>query len=402
MRSKKRLGLLFVLVMMVSVMAMTMSANAAVKLNKKKASVYTGGTVSLAVKGTTQKATWKSSNKKVAKVSNTGVVTGVKKGNATITAKVGGKNYKCKVTVKEPKKIEFTNKSDFAIYYPYSSENDGGETLDLKPYVSPVGTGLKWSSSNTGVAIVKDGIVTPISNGYTKITATLSSNSKKKATATVKVEGMGSDDGKKVIITRANFEKYFEKIEFSCVEIIESRWYDRTEDEFSEWETERTSFKTYSAYVIKNPNAFELGACEVNGGCLINSDEKKIKINLSNASYTEGETVKTFGISRNGFHTEFNPNAFKNEDKIYGNEISHDDYYDYEEWWVEVNNGEEMPIQRRTRIFSSNVAGKTLLVAYLAEQEIEHFGTKWDNPEGKIDILSNPSIYTAQGTLYYK
>lgn len=48
------------------------------------------------------KATWKSSNPKVATVSSKGKVTAKKKGTATITAKVGKTTYKCKVTVLHP------------------------------------------------------------------------------------------------------------------------------------------------------------------------------------------------------------------------------------------------------------------------------------------------------------
>lgn len=48
------------------------------------------------------KATWKSSNPKVATVSSKGKVTTKKKGTATITAKVGKTTYKCKVTVLRP------------------------------------------------------------------------------------------------------------------------------------------------------------------------------------------------------------------------------------------------------------------------------------------------------------
>lgn len=50
----------------------------------------------------TNKATWKSSNPKVASVSSTGKVTTKKKGTTTITAKLYGKTYKYKVTVLRP------------------------------------------------------------------------------------------------------------------------------------------------------------------------------------------------------------------------------------------------------------------------------------------------------------
>ena len=51
---------------------------------------------------------WRSSNKKIAKVSSSGVITGVKKGSATIYAKMAGSDVevKCKITVKSaPKKV---------------------------------------------------------------------------------------------------------------------------------------------------------------------------------------------------------------------------------------------------------------------------------------------------------
>lgn len=80
---------------------------AAPKLSKKKASVKEGKTITLAVKNTKQKVTWKSSNSKVVKItkkigSKATKVTlkGLKKGNATITAKVGKKKLTAKITVK--------------------------------------------------------------------------------------------------------------------------------------------------------------------------------------------------------------------------------------------------------------------------------------------------------------
>ncbi len=66
-------------------------------LTKKKGKTHS---VQLKVQWQAGKITWKSSNKKVATVSSKGKVTAKKKGKATITAKVAGKTYKCKVTVK--------------------------------------------------------------------------------------------------------------------------------------------------------------------------------------------------------------------------------------------------------------------------------------------------------------
>ncbi|WP_313133466.1 trypsin-like peptidase domain-containing protein [Anaerocolumna sp.] len=72
---------------------------AVVKLNQSKITLYVGRTYSLKVNGTKDKVKWTSGDKKIATVSDTGKVTGVKKGSTTITAAVGSKNYSCKVTV---------------------------------------------------------------------------------------------------------------------------------------------------------------------------------------------------------------------------------------------------------------------------------------------------------------
>ena len=78
------------------------SVDAAVKMEKTKVTCTAKERFSLKVKGTSKKATWTSSNKSVATVTKKGgnVVT-KRAGRVTITAKVGSKKVKCKVTVKK-------------------------------------------------------------------------------------------------------------------------------------------------------------------------------------------------------------------------------------------------------------------------------------------------------------
>lgn len=85
-----------------------------VKLNKTKISLDIGKTkkFQLKVKGTSKKATWKSDNKKVATVSQTGMVTAKKKGTAVIAAKVGKNTLKCKVTVNDTHKHHWVAHDD--------------------------------------------------------------------------------------------------------------------------------------------------------------------------------------------------------------------------------------------------------------------------------------------------
>ena len=70
-------------------------------IEQTKLTLYVGNTWQLYVYGTTKKVTWKSSKPSVAKVNSKGLITAKKAGTATITAKVGSKSYKCKVTVKK-------------------------------------------------------------------------------------------------------------------------------------------------------------------------------------------------------------------------------------------------------------------------------------------------------------
>lgn len=92
-----------------SSLSTTITAEAATKtkISKTSVSITAGKKYTLKVTGTKKKVTWSSSKKSVATVSSKGVVTAKKKGTATITAKVSGKKYTCKVTVKaKPKKVK--------------------------------------------------------------------------------------------------------------------------------------------------------------------------------------------------------------------------------------------------------------------------------------------------------
>ena len=74
---------------------------ATVKLSQKKLELKVGKKAKLKIKGTKKKITWSTSNKKIATVSKTGVVKGIKPGKATIKATVNKKKYSCVVTVKD-------------------------------------------------------------------------------------------------------------------------------------------------------------------------------------------------------------------------------------------------------------------------------------------------------------
>lgn len=77
-------------------------------ISKTKVNVGVNDTYQLKMNNTVSKVKWSTSDKKIATVSKKGKVTAKKGGTATITAKVNGKKYTCKVTVKE-KNVKVTS-----------------------------------------------------------------------------------------------------------------------------------------------------------------------------------------------------------------------------------------------------------------------------------------------------
>ncbi len=118
---------------------------------------------------------WSSSNTQIATVNNSGKVTGVKAGTATITATAHGIKRTCKVTVEDP--TFQINQSSMILYRGYKG------TITATPVPD---TAVKWSSSNNKVATVSStGKVTAIKAGTATITAT-AHGIKRTCTVTVK------------------------------------------------------------------------------------------------------------------------------------------------------------------------------------------------------------------------
>lgn len=105
---KKRYWLVGVLLFLCMALFYRTPAEAA-KINKTSLTVTKGKSAYLKVTGTKTKPVWSSSNKKVVTVKKYSAykakVTAKGTGTAYITAKVGKKTYKCKVTVQKAVKI---------------------------------------------------------------------------------------------------------------------------------------------------------------------------------------------------------------------------------------------------------------------------------------------------------
>ncbi len=138
-RFAKVLGMVCICALVILGQAMSVEAASKVRLSKKATTVYVGTSSHLKVLGTKKKVSWKSSNKKVATVSTRGKVVGKSAGKAYVYAKVSGKTYKCKITVKYP-----LNKTKASVYI--------GEQIQLK--ISGIKGKVTWSSKNRNVATV--------------------------------------------------------------------------------------------------------------------------------------------------------------------------------------------------------------------------------------------------------
>lgn len=126
---------------------------------------------------TNQQLTWSTSNKKVATVSSSGNVKGIKAGTATITATAkDGSGAKASIKV-----IVHDASSSVALYKNGSGLKSGsvsylyhiGDTVNLTAVIKPSKAyqAVSWSSNNDKVATVENGLVTAVGVGTAKITA---------------------------------------------------------------------------------------------------------------------------------------------------------------------------------------------------------------------------------------
>lgn len=160
-----------------------------VELNKTELVLEVNGTEKLKATAepsdaTNQKVTWESNATNVATVDNSGKVTAVSEGTATITAKAGEQTATCTVTV---------TKADVAVesvtLNPTTLTLEKGSTGTLTATVEPqnaTNNTVTWSSSNPEVATVANGTVTAVSAGTATITVT-TADGNHKATCAVTV-----------------------------------------------------------------------------------------------------------------------------------------------------------------------------------------------------------------------
>ncbi len=181
---KKILGMLIWMVMIVCMFPLQAGAKTVDK------TVYVGNRLRLNYSSFSV-VKWSSSNKAVAKISNTSgqqtVVTGVKKGTAIIKAKVSGKvAASCKVTVKNH--MLKLNKTSASV--------NVGKTVTLTADTTASSPQIKWGSSNNSLATVSSNgrscTITGKKEGTAIITCKIAGNTSVKKTCKVTVKKSGS------------------------------------------------------------------------------------------------------------------------------------------------------------------------------------------------------------------
>jgi uncharacterized protein YjdB len=124
---------------------------------------------------TNQTVTWSSTDEDVATVSDSGLVTAVAVGSATITVTTedGAKTAICDVTVSEPVENVTLDTAKYTLFI--------AGTKQLTATVSPedaTNKSVTWTSSDETVATVSDGLVTAVAAGNATITVTTEDGAK--------------------------------------------------------------------------------------------------------------------------------------------------------------------------------------------------------------------------------
>ncbi len=182
------MSVLLALIMTMSLFTINASAGV-VYLNKTSINMVKGTGYNLVLKGTNREVTWSTSNKKVATVSETGRVTAVKKGTATIYATVAGVTLKCTVNVlnghitteKTRANLDTGNKGTLI----FNVKGGEGEKLSCR-CSDPSVVNMKVIKISDGKVYVS---VAGISEGTARITLYFKNDPSVSRTVTLDVEG---------------------------------------------------------------------------------------------------------------------------------------------------------------------------------------------------------------------
>ncbi len=183
---------------------------------------------------------WVTSNDKIVKVDANGNIQAVANGTAIITAtSANGKSASCNVTVKDSTPIE----GDYKVTLNQNTLSlNINDSATLVPTVTPNNyvAGMTWSSNNTKVATVTNGVVKAVGAGSAVVTVTLSNGAK--ANCTVNVSGGGSGVVNPVVV-KLNPE-WTELAPNKSVQIVASVMPPNTTNKTIKWSSSNTKVAT--------------------------------------------------------------------------------------------------------------------------------------------------------------
>ena len=239
-----------------------------ITLDKTTATVEEGATVTLTATVTPENATdktvtWSTSNEAIATVSG-GVVTGVKAGEVTITAKAGDKSATCTVTVTAKQGTE--DPEDPIVVTGITLDKttatvEEGATVTLTATVTPGNATDKtvtWSTSNETIATVSGGVVTGVKAGEVTITAKAGDKS---ATCTVTVTAKQSteDPDDPIAVEGITLDKTTATVEEGAtVTLTATVTPENATDKTVTWSTSNEAIATVSGGVVTGVKAGEV------------------------------------------------------------------------------------------------------------------------------------------------
>ncbi|MDO4521623.1 MAG: Ig-like domain-containing protein [Eubacteriales bacterium] len=171
------IALMFVLICMLT------TGVSAARINQTKLTLNVGDIYEFKMLDTLEAAQWRSSSYVKASIDTQGRLVARKKGTVTITARIDGEEYTCKVKIKQPVADIVLNKTEHTL--------QPGKKVKLKASVVPSNANNKniiWKSSNTSIATVNTkGKVKAKKNGVVTITAVAKDGSRSSASCTITV-----------------------------------------------------------------------------------------------------------------------------------------------------------------------------------------------------------------------
>ena len=239
-----------------------------ITIDKTIATVEEGATVTLTAtvtpgNATDKTVTWSTSNEAIATVSD-GVVTGVKAGEVTITAKAGDKSATCTVTVTAKQSTEDPDDPiavESITLDKTTATVEEGATVTLTATVTPdtaTDKTVTWSTSNEAIATVSGGVVTGVKAGEVTITAKAGDKS---ATCTVTVTAKQSteDPDDPIVVTGITLDKTTATVEEGAkVTLTATVTPDTATDKTVTWSTSNEAIATVSDGVVTGVKAGEV------------------------------------------------------------------------------------------------------------------------------------------------